>query len=48
MALAKEGHLVATAGGGLGVERLVRFLSGTRHIKDVPLFPRTPGEEVLI
>ncbi len=48
MALAKEGLLVPTAGGGLGVERLVRFLTGTEHIGDVALFPRTPGEKVVL
>jgi asparaginyl-tRNA synthetase len=46
--LAKQGLLVPTAGGGFGVERLVRFLTGTQHIGDVALFPRVPGETVLI
>ncbi len=48
MALAREGHLIPTAGGGLGVERLVRFLTGTEHIGKVCLFPRVPGERVLL
>ncbi len=35
--LAKEG-LVPSAGGGYGVERMVRYLSGAKHIGDVQLF----------
>lgn len=48
MALAKRGLLVPTAGGGLGVERLVRFLTGDEHIGQVALFPRVPGEKLLL
>lgn len=44
--LAKEGKLQSSAGGGLGVERLVRYLTGTTHIGEVQLFRRIPGEEV--
>ncbi|MBR9681769.1 MAG: asparagine synthetase [Candidatus Altiarchaeota archaeon] len=46
--LAKKGKLRPSAGGGFGVERLVRFLTGAKHIKQVQLFPRVPGEEVHI
>lgn len=43
--VAKEG-LVPSAGAGFGMERLIRFLSGKKHIKDVTLFPKVPGEQV--
>ncbi len=45
---AKAGKLEPSAGAGLGVERLIRFLTGTAHIGDVQLFRRIPGEEVII
>ena len=45
--MAKEG-LTPSAGGGFGVERLVRFLSGAEHIGDVQLFRRVPGEPVVV
>jgi len=44
---AKQG-LVPSAGGGFGVERLVKFLSGAKHIGDVQLFRRVPGERVIV
>lgn len=40
---AKDGFL-PTAGGGFGVERLTRFLIGAKHVGDVQLFRRVPGE----
>lgn len=43
-----KGGLTPSAGGGFGVERLVRFLSGAPHVGDVQLFRRVPGEEVLV
>lgn len=42
----KQGVLVPSAGGGLGIERLVRFLTKRKHIKDVSLFPKVPGEKI--
>ncbi|MFH1636904.1 MAG: asparagine synthetase A [Candidatus Woesearchaeota archaeon] len=45
--LAKRGILKPTAGGGLGVERFVRYLCGKKDIADVTLFPRKPGEKVI-
>lgn len=45
---AKEGKLVASAGGGLGIERLVRFLTKMPHIRDVSLFSKVPGEQYQI
>jgi asparaginyl-tRNA synthetase len=44
---AKSG-LIPSAGGGLGVERLVRFLAGAEHVGDVQLFRRVPGEAVAV
>ncbi|MCX6771028.1 MAG: asparagine synthetase A [Candidatus Micrarchaeota archaeon] len=46
LAHAREG-LVPSAGGGFGIERLSRFLSGAPHVGDVQLFRRVPGEEVV-
>jgi asparaginyl-tRNA synthetase len=45
---AKKGLILPSAGGGIGVERLVRFLTGAKHIGDVQLFRRIPGEAVVI
>lgn len=41
--LAKEEKIHPSAGGGLGVERLIRYLTGRKSIKEVQLFPRIPG-----
>ncbi|MFA5050007.1 MAG: asparagine synthetase A [Candidatus Micrarchaeia archaeon] len=46
--IAKEGHLIPTSGGGFGVERMVRFLTGKKHIREATLFPRVPGEKIEI
>jgi asparaginyl-tRNA synthetase len=43
LALAEEG-IPPSAGFGIGVERLVRFLGGLAHIRETRLFPRVPGE----
>jgi len=45
--VAKQG-LVPSAGGGFGIERLVRYLSGAPHVGDVQLFRRVPGEAVVV
>ena len=42
---AREGFL-PSAGGGFGIERLSRFISGAAHVGDVQLFRRVPGEKV--
>ncbi len=47
LALAKEDRLSPSAGGGLGVERLVRYLTGSKHVGDVQVFRRVPGETLL-
>jgi len=41
--LAKEGKLKPTAGGGIGMERLVGWMSGVKHIAETQPFPRVPG-----
>jgi len=43
-----KGNLTPSAGGGFGVERLVRYLAGAPHIGDVQMFRRVPGEEVVV
>lgn len=45
---AAKGDLSPSAGGGFGMERLVRYLSGAPHIGDVQMFRRVPGEEVRV
>lgn len=45
--LAEKG-LTPSAGGGFGVERLVRFLAGAAHVGDVQLFRRVPGEAISV
>ncbi|MEM4366556.1 MAG: amino acid--tRNA ligase-related protein [Candidatus Anstonellales archaeon] len=37
-----------SAGGDVGVERLVRYLSRRKHIKEVVPFLRVPGENVVL
>ena len=46
--LAKQGKLKPSAGGGLGVERMIRYFTGTKHIRDVQVFKRIPGEKVVL
>ncbi|MDI6691186.1 MAG: asparagine synthetase A [Candidatus Bathyarchaeota archaeon] len=41
--LAKEGKLQPSAGAGLGVERLVAWIVGAKHIGETQPFPRVPG-----
>ena len=41
--LAKEGKLKPTAGGGIGMERFVGWISGVEHIAETQPFPRVPG-----
>ncbi|MFX0182704.1 MAG: asparagine synthetase A [Candidatus Hodarchaeota archaeon] len=44
--LAKKRILVPSVGGGLGIERLIRFLTKQAHIKDITPFPKIPGQPV--
>ena len=41
--LAKEEKLKPSAGAGLGIERFLRYICGTKHVADVQVFPRVPG-----
>ncbi len=41
--MAKEGRLKSTAGGGIGMERLVGWITGVEHIGECQPFPRVPG-----
>lgn len=46
--LAKAGMLGPSAGGGLGIERLIRFLTKRSHIREITLFPKVPGETIFL
>ena len=48
LGFAEKGHLQKSAGGGLGIERLVRYCAGLKDIKEVCLFPRKPGAAIHI
>jgi asparaginyl-tRNA synthetase len=41
--MAQEGRLKSTAGAGIGLERLVGWLAGVKHIAECQPFPRVPG-----
>jgi len=41
--LAKEGRLKHSAGAGIGIERLVSWIVGAKHIGETQLFPKIPG-----
>src|SRR5512135_1629218 len=41
--MAKEGRLKPTAGAGIGIERLVGWIAGVKHIAECQPFPRVPG-----
>jgi asparaginyl-tRNA synthetase len=41
--LAKEGRIKPSAGAGIGMERLVSWLTGVKHIGETQPFPRVPG-----
>ncbi len=41
--LAKLGKLKPSAGAGIGMERLVGWIAGSRHIAETQPFPRVPG-----
>ncbi len=43
---ATKGLIPQTVGGGLGIERMIRFLTGQSHVRDISLFPRVPGEKI--
>jgi len=41
--LAKEGRLKPSAGGGIGIERLVGWVVGAQHLGETQPFPKIPG-----
>jgi asparaginyl-tRNA synthetase len=41
--LAMEGKLKPSAGAGIGVERLVSWIVGAKHVGETQLFPKIPG-----
>ena len=41
--MAKEGRLQPSAGAGIGIERLVGWIVGSKHIGEVQPFPKVPG-----
>lgn len=41
--LAEEGRLKPCAGAGIGVERLVSWLAGAKHVGEAQVFPKIPG-----
>jgi asparaginyl-tRNA synthetase len=41
--LAREGKLKPSAGAGIGVERLISWIAGIKHIGEVQPFPKMPG-----
>jgi asparaginyl-tRNA synthetase len=41
----RKGELKPSAGGGLGIERLIRFLTNSYHIKDTTPFPKVSGKK---
>lgn len=41
--LAKEGRMKPSAGAGIGLERLMGWIVGAKHIGEVQLFPKIPG-----
>ncbi|MFQ5986439.1 MAG: asparagine synthetase A [Thermoplasmata archaeon] len=43
LSLAAEGRLKPSAGAGIGLERLIGWIAGARHIGEVQAFPKVPG-----
>lgn len=41
--LAREGKIKPSAGAGIGIERLVAWIVGAKHIGETQLFPKIPG-----
>jgi asparaginyl-tRNA synthetase len=41
--MAKESRLKPTAGAGIGMERLVGWIAGVKHVAECQPFPRVPG-----
>lgn len=43
LTLAKNRRLRPSAGAGIGIERLISWITGTKHIGEIQVFPRVPG-----
>jgi asparaginyl-tRNA synthetase len=43
LSLARQGRLKRSAGAGIGIERLVTWITGAESISDVQPFPKVPG-----
>ena len=43
LTLAREGKLKPSAGAGIGVERLICWIAGAKHVGETQLFPKIPG-----
>jgi asparaginyl-tRNA synthetase len=41
--LAREGRLKPSAGAGIGIERLVSWVVGAKHVGEIQVFPKIPG-----
>ncbi len=41
--LAKDGKIRHSAGAGIGMERLIAWITGAEHVGDVQAFPKVPG-----
>ena len=41
--LAKRGRLKSSAGAGIGIERLVSWIVGAKHVGETQVFPKVPG-----
>lgn len=41
--LAKDGRLKPSAGAGIGMERLVSWIVGAKHVTETQMFPKIPG-----
>ncbi|MFH1588725.1 MAG: asparagine synthetase A [Candidatus Diapherotrites archaeon] len=46
--LAEKGLIKPSAGGGMGIERALRFITGKKCISEVTFFPRLAGEKIVI
>ncbi|MBX5328157.1 MAG: asparagine synthetase A [Candidatus Bathyarchaeota archaeon] len=43
LSLSKQGKLKPSAGAGIGIERLVSWITGAKHVGETQMFPKIPG-----
>jgi len=48
MELSARGKLAPSAGGGIGIERFVRYVCGLSHIREVSPFAKVPGDRFVV